>query len=93
MLRRTFLSRIMLPLCITSTLLGAASAQALSSLTASQLIDRNVAAKGGLQAWRGGPGHHLLRQDGRGWKEQDATAIRAREEAAAEDAGGIGIQE
>jgi outer membrane lipoprotein-sorting protein len=53
MLRRTFSSRIMLPLCIAWTLLGAASVQALSSLTASQLIDRNVAAKGGLQAWRG----------------------------------------
>jgi outer membrane lipoprotein-sorting protein len=52
MLRRTFLSRIMLPVCIASTMLGALSAQALSSLSASQLIDRNVAAKGGLQAWR-----------------------------------------
>jgi hypothetical protein len=50
---RTFLSRTMLPVCITSTMLGATSAQALSSITASQLIDRNVAAKGGLQAWRG----------------------------------------
>jgi len=52
MLRRTFLSGIVLPLCISSAMLGVASTQALGSLTASQLIDRNVAAKGGLQAWR-----------------------------------------
>jgi len=52
MLRRKFLLRIVLPVCISSTLLGSASTQALGSLTASQVIDRNVAAKGGLQAWR-----------------------------------------
>ena len=52
MLRRTFLLRVVLPVCISSAMLGIASTQALSSLTASQLIDRNVAAKGGLQAWR-----------------------------------------
>ena len=34
------------------SVLGASSAQALGSLTAAQLIDKNVAAKGGLQAWR-----------------------------------------
>jgi hypothetical protein len=52
MLRRTFLIRIALPVCIASSLLGAASTLALGSLSAAQLIDRNVAAKGGLQAWR-----------------------------------------
>ncbi len=52
MLRRTFLLRLVLPVCISSTLLGSASTWALSSLTASQLVDKNVAAKGGLQAWR-----------------------------------------
>ena len=52
MLRRTFLLRVVLPVCVSSTLLGAASTQALGGLTAAQLVDRNVAAKGGLQAWR-----------------------------------------
>jgi hypothetical protein len=52
MLNRKSLLRILLPLCISSTLLGAASTHALGNLTASQIIDRNVAAKGGLQAWR-----------------------------------------
>jgi hypothetical protein len=52
MLSRTFLLRIVLPVCISSTMLGATSTQALGSLTASQLIDRNVSATGGLQAWR-----------------------------------------
>jgi len=52
MVRRTFLSRIVLPVCISSALLGSASTQALSGLTASQLVDKNVAAKGGVQAWR-----------------------------------------
>jgi outer membrane lipoprotein-sorting protein len=52
MLRRTFLIRIALPVCIASSLLGAANTLALGSLSAAQLIDRNVAAKGGLQAWR-----------------------------------------
>lgn len=33
-------------------LLGASGAQALPSLTAAQIIEKNVAAKGGLQAWR-----------------------------------------
>jgi hypothetical protein len=52
MLSRTFLLRVVLPVCMSSAMLGIASSQALSSLTAAQLIDRNVAAKGGLQAWR-----------------------------------------
>jgi outer membrane lipoprotein-sorting protein len=52
MLRRTFLFRSVLPICIASSMLGAASTLALGSFTAAQLIDRNVAAKGGLQAWR-----------------------------------------
>jgi hypothetical protein len=52
MLRKTFLLRVVLPVCISSAMLGIASTQALASLTAAQLIDKNVAAKGGLQAWR-----------------------------------------
>jgi outer membrane lipoprotein-sorting protein len=52
MLRGKFLLRVVLPVCMSSAMLGIASTQALASLTASQLIDKNVAAKGGLQAWR-----------------------------------------
>jgi hypothetical protein len=52
MLRRKLLLRIVLPVCICSAMLGVASTQALGSLTVSQIIDRNVTAKGGLQAWR-----------------------------------------
>ena len=52
MLRKTFLLRVVLPVCMSSAMLGIASTQALASLTAAQLIDKNVAAKGGLQAWR-----------------------------------------
>ena len=52
MLGRTFLLRTVLPVCISSVILGIASTQALATLTASQLIDRNIAATGGLQAWR-----------------------------------------
>jgi hypothetical protein len=50
MLRRNFLFGIALSVCMT--LLGVSSAQAMSSLTAAQLIDKNIAAKGGLQSWR-----------------------------------------
>jgi hypothetical protein len=52
MLRRKLLLRIVLAVCISSVMLGVASTQALGSLTVSQIIDRNVTAKGGLQAWR-----------------------------------------
>jgi outer membrane lipoprotein-sorting protein len=52
MLGRTFLLRVVLPVCISSAIFGVASTQALGSLTVSQLIDRNVTATGGLQAWR-----------------------------------------
>ena len=52
MLSSKLLLRIVLPVCISSAMLGVASTQALGSLTVSQIIDRNVTAKGGLQAWR-----------------------------------------
>src|ERR1700722_8252883 len=52
MLSSKLLLRIVLPVCISSAMLGGASTQALGSLTVSQIIDRNVTAKGGLQAWR-----------------------------------------
>jgi hypothetical protein len=50
MLRRKFLFGIALPVCMS--VLGVSSAQAMGSLTAAQLIDKNIAAKGGLQSWR-----------------------------------------
>ena len=49
---RIFLSGIALPVCMSMSVLGASSAEALGSLTAAQLTDKNIAAKGGLQAWR-----------------------------------------
>ena len=52
MLRTTFLFGSALLVCVSLSILGESSAQALGSPTASQLIDKNVAAKGGLQAWR-----------------------------------------
>ena len=48
MLRRIVLVGLALPV----SLLGASGAQALGGLTAAQIVDKNVVAKGGLQAWR-----------------------------------------
>ena len=48
MLRRM----VLVGLALSVTLLGASGARALASLTAAQIIDKNIAAKGGLQAWR-----------------------------------------
>jgi hypothetical protein len=50
MLRRVFLFGIALP--ASMSVLGVSGAQAMGSLTAAQLIDKNIAAKGGLQSWR-----------------------------------------
>jgi outer membrane lipoprotein-sorting protein len=50
MLRRVFLFGITLPVCLSFSMIGAANPQA--GLTAAQIIDKNVSAKGGLQAWR-----------------------------------------
>jgi hypothetical protein len=52
MRRRMFLCGIALPVCLSWAMLDAARAQAPPKLTAAQLVDKNVAAKGGLQAWR-----------------------------------------
>jgi hypothetical protein len=50
MVRRVFLFGITLPVCLSLSMIGAANPQA--GLTAAQIIDKNVSAKGGLQAWR-----------------------------------------
>src|SRR4029077_11706510 len=52
MLRRVFLLYIALPVCVSLWMIGAANPQAPASLTAAQIIEKNVSAKGGLQAWR-----------------------------------------
>lgn len=52
MLRKTILSGTAVLVCASSALLGEFTAQALSSPSVSQLIDKNVDARGGLQAWR-----------------------------------------
>ena len=39
-------------LCLTLLVCMAASAQSAPKLTAAQIVDKNIAARGGLQAWR-----------------------------------------
>jgi outer membrane lipoprotein-sorting protein len=50
--RSAFLFRIALLVCMSLALMGAASPEAPASLTAAQIIDKTVSARGGLQAWR-----------------------------------------
>jgi outer membrane lipoprotein-sorting protein len=47
MVRRVFLS-----VCMSLAMIGAASPQVPDHLTAAQIIEKNISAKGGLQAWR-----------------------------------------
>ena len=51
-IRKALLLRVALPLCMPLALMGVASPQGPASLTAAQIIDKTVSAKGGLQAWR-----------------------------------------
>lgn len=50
--KKVFLYRIGLPVCMSLALSGGASPQAPAKLTAAQIVEKNVSAKGGLQAWR-----------------------------------------
>ena len=50
-IRTALLLRIALPVCMPLALMGAASPQAPATLTAAQIIDKTVSARGGLQAW------------------------------------------
>lgn len=52
MLRKAFLQCIGLPVGMSLALIGGASPQAPAKLTAAQIVEKNVSAKGGLQAWR-----------------------------------------
>jgi hypothetical protein len=52
MLRKTFLFCSALSACISLAMIGAANSAAPANLTAAQIIEKNVSAKGGLQAWR-----------------------------------------
>jgi outer membrane lipoprotein-sorting protein len=52
MLRKAFLSCIELSACMSLAMTGIASPQAPENLTAAQIIEKNVSAKGGLPAWR-----------------------------------------
>jgi outer membrane lipoprotein-sorting protein len=52
MRRKVFLLCVALPVCLSITMIGAASPEAPANLTAAQIIEKNVSAKGGLQAWR-----------------------------------------
>jgi outer membrane lipoprotein-sorting protein len=52
MLRKAFLSCVALSVCTSLALIGAASPQPLAILTAEQIVEKHVSAKGGLQAWR-----------------------------------------
>lgn len=51
-IRKALLLRVALPLCMPLALMGVASPQGPATLTAAQIIDKTVSAKGGLQAWR-----------------------------------------
>ena len=50
--RKVFLYCIGLPVSMSLALIGAASPQAPAKLTAAQVVEKNVSAKGGLEAWR-----------------------------------------
>jgi outer membrane lipoprotein-sorting protein len=52
MLRKAFLSCVALSVCMSLAVTGTASPQAPAKLTAAQIVEKNVSAKGGLQAWR-----------------------------------------
>ena len=50
--RKVFLYCVGLPVSMSLALIGAASPQAPAKLTAAQVVEKNVSAKGGLEAWR-----------------------------------------
>jgi outer membrane lipoprotein-sorting protein len=50
--RRALLWFIALPICMCLALIGAASPQPPANLTAAEIIEKNISAKGGVQAWR-----------------------------------------
>jgi hypothetical protein len=52
MLRKSFLFCIPLSVYLSLAMIGAASPQPPANLTAAQIVEKNVSAKGGLQAWR-----------------------------------------
>src|SRR5246127_5461013 len=52
MLRKVFLSCVALSVCMFLAMTGAASPQPPANLTAAQIVDKHVSAKGGLEAWR-----------------------------------------
>ena len=52
LIRRLVLFCLTLPVGLSLSVLGAANQQVPAGLTAAQIIDKNVSAKGGLQAWR-----------------------------------------
>ena len=52
MLRKAFLSCVALSVCMFLAMSGAASPQPPANLTAAQIVEKNVSAKGGLPAWR-----------------------------------------
>jgi outer membrane lipoprotein-sorting protein len=53
MSRKAFLYCVGLPVCLCLALIGSASPPTPANLTAAQVIEKNVSAKGGLEAWRG----------------------------------------
>lgn len=52
MLRKAFLSCVVLSVCMSLAMSDTASPQRPANLTAAQIVEKNVSAKGGLQAWR-----------------------------------------
>jgi outer membrane lipoprotein-sorting protein len=52
MLRKVLLYCVGLAVCMSLALIGEASPQAAAKLTAAQIVEKNISAKGGLEAWR-----------------------------------------
>ena len=60
MLRKAFLSCVALSVCTSLAMSGAASPRPPVDLTAEQIVEKHVSAKGGLQAWRAVPPASIL---------------------------------
>jgi outer membrane lipoprotein-sorting protein len=52
MRKKVILLCVALPVCLSLAMIGAASPKAPANLTAAQIVEKNISAKGGLQAWR-----------------------------------------
>ena len=92
MLKKVFLSCIALPVCMSLALIVAARPQVPASLTAAQIVEKNVSAKGGLQAWRAVQTMSFSGKMDAG-KAEGPTAVCAGEKTATEDKDRVSVRE